>query len=495
MRVAPGQVRFVLPGLTVDARGVAQGRDLALRFSTMERLVTFLRFVSADMGLDELGAALQVRFARASHGTRELILFVEQAAPHPIDVVVQATRAAQGYAYTGTGRHFVALRDSQSPLGYDVETVSSQPGDLLLYGGEQPTAFAFDGELALPQLLLRLELQRVKRGPESLSPRQLPPVLYVTVRQGLGPALVQALAHAGVRAWAVLLEPPASSSGARVEPRLWLVRIEHAPVRLGGMLAHTPGLTSFVPVTDNVLVAAGFRHPVHLDSCRGIFADDRLVLFAPPPHPARVIMPVPKLLPIDDLVRLPASLTQAMRTLPAPAWSSTQIELHTQLHLVRVPPRSEGPSASLVPWSQTAWVKRIAASLPEPALAACHIAALPQGLLIVGALHWFPFGTLLTSAARGVLVPVGFALRPAVSQTLLEERLGTADGSLVVFRSPEEAPFRVAAGDIVPLQSHVLGIPPVARQEASLSLQADEPKATPEIRYQTSFTMPLWGRR
>lgn len=495
VRVAPGQVRFVLPALSVDARGVAQARDLALRFSTMERLVTFLRFVSAEIGLDELGAGLRIRFARAAHGTRELLLFVEQASPHAVDVVVHAARAAQGQSFTGTGRHFVAVRDAQSPLGYDVETVSSQPGDVVLYGAEQPQSYSFDGELSLQQLLLRLELQRLKVGPESLSPRKLAPVLYVTVRQGLGPALVQALAHAGVRAWAALIEPPASSSGALAEPRLWLFRIEQAPARLWGTLAHTPGLTTFAPVTDNVLVASGFRHPVHLDSCRGVFADDRLVLFAPAPQPPRVITPLPKLLPIDDLVRLPASLSQATRPLPTPASSSTAIELHTQLRLVRVPPRSEGPAASLVPWSQTAWVKRIAAGLPQPALAGYRIAALPQGLLIVGGLQWFPFGTLLTAAARGVLVPVGFALRPAVSQALLEERLGTSDGSLVVFRTPEEAPFRVAGGDLMPLQTHVLGVTTVARQEPSLNLVPDDRPATPEIRYEAAFTMPLWGRR
>ncbi|MDX2020813.1 MAG: hypothetical protein SF187_11275 [Deltaproteobacteria bacterium] len=494
VRVAPGQVRFVLPALSVDARGVAQGRDLALRFSTMERLVTFLRFVSADVGLDELGASLRLRFARAAHGTRELLLLIEQVSPHVVDVVVQSARAAQGQGYTGTGRHFVSMRDAQSPLGYDVETVSSQPGDLVLYGGDQPTAYTFDGELTLQQLLLRLELQRLQAGPESLSPRKMPPLLYVTVRQGLGPALVQALAHAGVRAWAALIEPPASTSGALTEPRLWLLRIEQAPARLWGLFAHTPGVTTFVPVSDNVLVATGFRHPVHLDSCRGVFADDRLVLFAPPPQAPRVIMPAPKLLPIDDLVRLPMALTQATRPLPTPA-SSTHIELHTELRLVRVPPRAEGPAASLVPWSQTAWIKRIAAGLPQPALANYRIAALPQGLLVVGSLQWFPFGTLLTAAARGVLVPVGFALRPAVSQSLLEERLGTSDGSLVVFRSPDEAPFRVAGGDLVPLQSHVLGVTTVVRQEPLLDLQADDERAAPEIRYENSFAMPLWGRR
>jgi hypothetical protein len=485
----------VLPALNVDAQGVAQGRDLVLRFSTMERLVTFLRLVSAETGLDELGASLHIRFARTAHGTRELLMFIEQASPHAVDEIVPAARTVQGQSYTGLGRHYVAVRDAQSPLGYDVDALSSQVGDVVLYGAEQAQAFAFDGGLSLQQLLLRLEPQRLNVGPESLSPRKLPPVLYVTVRQGLGPALVQALARAGVKAWATLIEPPPSSSGPLQEPRLWFFRIEQAPPRLWGTLARTPGLTTFAPVTDNVLVASGFRHPVHLESCRGVFADDRIVLFAPPPQPPRVIVPVPKLLPIDDLVRLPISLTQVTRLSPTPASSSTPIDLRTELRLVRVPPRTDSPAASLVPWSQVAWVKRIVAGLPQPALASYRIAALLQGLLIVGDLQYFPFGILLTAAARGVLVPVGFALRPAVSQALLEERLGTSDGSLVVFRSPQEAPFRVAGGDLMPLQSHMLGIPTVVRQEPSITLAPDEQPATPVIRYEASLKMPLWGRR
>ena len=36
-----------------------------------------------------------------------------------------------------------------------------------------------------------------------------------------------------------------------------------------------------MPVTDNAAVAAGYRHPIHLGSCRGSFPADRLHLFSP----------------------------------------------------------------------------------------------------------------------------------------------------------------------------------------------------------------------
>ena len=50
--VAVGQVRFTLPGLAADARGVVSGRDMAARFATLDRVVWFLRLLSAAGDLD-----------------------------------------------------------------------------------------------------------------------------------------------------------------------------------------------------------------------------------------------------------------------------------------------------------------------------------------------------------------------------------------------------------------------------------------------------------
>lgn len=495
VRVAPGQVRFVLPHLTVDARGVALGRDLVFRFASLDRLVTFLRFVSAELGFDELGTKVQIRFVRAAHGPREVFFFVEQSSPHVTDTLARAARSAAGQAFTGAGRHFVALRDAHSPLGYDVETLAAGPGDVHLYAPDVDSAFVFEGELSLRQLLLRLELQRVQTGPESLTSRRLPPALYVTIRQGLGPALIESLHHAGVRASAGIVSASQVPGAALTEPRLWLFRIEQPPARLSGLLAHTPGLTAYVPVTDSVAVALGYRHPIHLDACRNVFDEASFVLFPPPPGVPRVVAPVPQLRLLDDLVRVPstAALAPASASVSAPA----PIDLETHLRLVRVPPRGEGPVGTLVPWTQVGWVQRIGVGLPQPALTSYRIVALPQGLLVVAAesLQWFPFGTLLTSVARGVLVPVGFGLRPAVSHALLEERLGTADGSLVVFPAPDGKPFRVASGDLVPLEKHVLGHLPVDRQTPRWALgESGRDAGAPEVRYRGGLSMPLWGR-
>ncbi len=491
VRVAPGQVRFVLPHLTVDARGVALGRDVLFRFATLDRLVGFLRFVSAEIGLAELGADTKIRFARSLGGSRESLFVVEQVSPHAIEPLARAARGAQGQGFTGGGRHHVQLRDAQSPLGYDIEALETGAADLHLYAADVYTALKFDGEMSLLQLLLRLELQRVSLAPESLSARRLPSLIYLTVRQGLGPALVELLAHAGVRAYAAMIDSP-PRAGAASGGKLWLFRLEQPPPRLAGLFAHTPGITAFFPINDNVAVAAGYRHPLHLDACRGVFEEGRLVLFEPPPQPPRLFATLPRLHPIEDLVRMPNPTAPAS----SPRVSTfAPIDLRTPLHLVRVPPRAEGPVATLVPWTQVSWVQRVGVGLPQAALANYRIAALTQGLLIVASetLQWFPFGTLLAKAARGVLVPVGYRLRPAVSNGLLEERLGTADGSFVIFAAPEQAPFRVAGGDLAPLETHVLGQLSVLRTPPRVALEAEAAGPAPEVHYGAGFTMPLWG--
>ncbi len=72
-RVALGQVRFNVPGLTVDARGVVGGKQLAARFASMDRLVAFLRALAAEQSLDDLQPGLRIVYARGSAGTREAI--------------------------------------------------------------------------------------------------------------------------------------------------------------------------------------------------------------------------------------------------------------------------------------------------------------------------------------------------------------------------------------------------------------------------------------
>src|SRR5882672_5902136 len=111
-RVSLGQVRFNVPGLTVDARGVVSGKQLAARFASMDRLVAFLRALAAEQNLDDLQPGLRIVYARGSAGTREAITLMPAASASVGEAVSRAARLAGGQCFTGTGKHFVQYRDA-----------------------------------------------------------------------------------------------------------------------------------------------------------------------------------------------------------------------------------------------------------------------------------------------------------------------------------------------------------------------------------------------
>ena len=115
-RVVLGQVRFNLPGLLADARGVVTGRQLVARFAAIDRLVGFLRVLSAEQSIDDLQPGLRIVYARGGAGTREAIVLMPVGSPGLADVVAHAARLAGGQTFTGTGKQFVQYRDAEGKL-------------------------------------------------------------------------------------------------------------------------------------------------------------------------------------------------------------------------------------------------------------------------------------------------------------------------------------------------------------------------------------------
>jgi hypothetical protein len=495
-RVVLGQVRFNLPGLVADARGVVVGRQLAARFASIDRLVGFLRLLSAEQSIDDLQPGLRIVYARGGAGTREAIVLMPVGSPGLADVVAHAARLAGGQTFTGTGKQFVQYRDARAPFGYDVAALSDVAGDLVLHGAEQMVPYRIESELPLAKLLLRLSLVRAERRDAGALLPDGP--LYVTARRGLGPVLSGYLHRAalaapggdGLRAAAALCEGATTSAFAAAES-FWLFRVERLPARMHGLLSRTPGLDVFVPVTDNVAVAAGYRHPIHLGSCRGSFPPDRLHLFSP--GGVTEVSPLPVLAAIEDVVRIRVPDARASAVAPR-----SRPELSLTLRL-EASGRSTGPTvAALVPWNRVAWLQRLCYALPTSALRSYRVAPLERGVLVRAGdvLEGIPFGTLFELAAPDVLVPVGTRLVPAVSPALLVERLGATGGATVVFPENRGAPFRVPAEALVALELRVVGAltPPPAETRAGTAPQ--EPLADPvEIENRPMGPMPLWGLR
>src|SRR3954468_10191805 len=214
-RVALGQVRFNLPGLAVDARGVVAGRQIAVRFGAIDRLVSFFRLLSAEQSLDDLQPGLRILQARASAGTREAIVVLPAGSSHLGETAARVARMAGGQTFTGNGKHFVQYRDARAPLGYDAAAISQEPGDVIFYGLEHTVSYTVEGELPLQKLLLRLSLQRQHGRAREIDPGA---ALYLTARRGLGPLLAEYFHRAQSGATSLAGAPTSAAGAAAAAP-------------------------------------------------------------------------------------------------------------------------------------------------------------------------------------------------------------------------------------------------------------------------------------
>lgn len=542
-RVGLGQVRFNVPGLTADSRGVVTGRQMALRFSALERLVSFLRLWSGEQALDDFQPGLRLVQVRTTGGTREALVIVPVASLPLIDAAARTARTAGGQCFTGAGKHFVQYRDARAPLGYDAVALEpvGESTDFVLYGQDHTQLYAAIGDLPLDKLLLRLDLQR-----DEGRQRERHDLLFMTVRRGLGGLVLAYLQrfqqrfqhryrqgaeglNAPLRVSAALCDAPQEGAFQR-GAAFWILRLENVPARLVSILSHTPGMRLLAPVADNVAIELGYRHPVHLGSCKHAFPLDRLFLFGPAPTGVTVILPAPVFSPIADLVRLqpmspltPPATAQAEPDdfRPAPAGSARtasdwrapeapplvgrarpveRVELVVPLRLEPAPAGLSHAVATLVPWQRVGWVRSLCYALPPSAVRGYRLAFLERGILIVApeALDSFPFGTLLHAPAPGVLLPLGMELRPAISPHELGARVGATGGAVVVFPGPDETPFKIAAETMVTLEALALADPslrdlPVEKSVAYGGGGAADQQGDIEIENQPLGPMPLWG--
>jgi hypothetical protein len=382
--------------------------------------------------------------------------------------------------------------------------VVQDPGDLVLYGAEQVVPYRFESDLPLGKLLLRLSLQR---RPEAAG-QPIEGMLYLVARRGLGPVMAEYLhrvqaaarksADAGEPALraAVALCETAAETAFQPGTTFWLFRLEGLPARMRGLCTETPGLELYAPVTDNVAVAVGYRHPIHLDACRASFPADRFYLFSPRGAGLTVVSPAPVLAAIEDVVRIRAP--QPRETDRREAAVAGRPDISVPLRLEPSADLRRRAVATLVPWERVDWLRRLCYALPPTALRGYRVALLPQGVLVLAtlSLEGFPFGTLLDAAAPEVLVPLGTRVRPAVSPALLADRVGASGGALVVFPGIGQQPVRVPPDAIDPLDRRALSAVEIAAVTPAARPRGAEPGAAApavEIENDPLGPMPLWG--
>ena len=502
-RVGVGQTRFTIPGLSLDARGVASGRQMIVRFTALDRMIAFLRLWSREQALERGESGLRLSYARVAGGPRDALVTVALSSPTLGDAIARAARLSGGQCFTGTGKHFVQHRDPRAPLGYDVARLETVPDtvSLVLYGVDQTWAYELESDLPLENLLLNLDLQRDARALATDSGHDS---FLLTVRRGLGPLVLEYLhraraTHPALTVSAALCEPPADSAFRRT-PAFWLVRLTDVPPRLLGLLTRTPGLELFSPILDNVAVAVGYRHPLHLGACRQALPEERLFLFAPAPRGVSVIEPAPVFTPLAELVRLVGRSGARIEEAPRAPLRAVAVEpLVIPLRIEPAPSPAARASAVLVPWAHVGWLRTLAYALPGSALRGYRVAVLERGVLVMApdALMGIPFGQLLHAPGPGLLVPLGWEIRPRVSPVELAAGAGATGGAVVVFLDPASAPFRIPPEAIESLQASALSDERLGHLPVEPSIASPLPPPPPDVEIENHplGPMPLWGMR
>ena len=466
--VAAGQTRFRLQGITPDGRGIAVGREALLTFDTLDRLVAFLGAYSEEANLDDLMPSVTLERVERQGGGQLFALRCRARDGYAIDRLARLTGAVRGRVYVGGGSVFIRARERSAPFGYDLalslgELRKGTHADILVIDLDFSSAYTVVERLDPVELIQRLALrpEALPRGgiggdPELAGCREMALVL---VAPGLSERLLSYLwrtgnAFSGVRV----------SLGEEGESSL-LLRLKRPNGRLLDVLYGMPGIEILAPVSARAAVEVGFRHPIHLASANTCFPGDEMYLFRGLAGRVERIDGAPRF--VDGRHLLRTDLTIRSGEIGGASLHDPR-ELHVELKLRPSSNRRE-PRASLIPWEQLEYLRRLVYLLPPSTLSAASVVALEDGVLVmtsggratgkigvtVGTM--IPIGKRYVEVAPGVLLPDGFELWPCLRPNLLRELLGLQGEDRALFPEPGAEPLLIPAARSTPLDAALIG--------------------------------------
>ncbi len=476
-RVSLSQPRFHTPGLQLDSRGIALGPRGVLLFQGVDRLVRFLRALTQEGSLDDLGH-VAIGEVKGKVGVRQMVFTVQTPTSYLADRLARTARLFGGQLFVGERRHFVQYRDSAAPHGYDIPRVQEEDVDLVLYSDTVILPLSLVRTSELGQFVTRLSLiEKHLTAPDFTAGE-----LWFVVRGAASERLLSHLFRRGVRMEAALLPRP---DGQLFAERFGdaIVKVEQPTVSLARLLTGTPGVTAFRPILPHVMVELGWDHPLQLESVQRFLPADRLLFFCG--APARVEL-------IDGALRFVAGelLVEARGEGAAAIGKATMAPLdRLQVPLELTPgPTGARPSAALVPPEREAALRQLVYALPSPLLQRLRACVLDVGVLIVGeeGIGLMP-GDLYYEIAPKVLAPVGVTITPRVEPRVLTDVLVGGRPELVVMR--REAPsFALPEEALVPLGRALLRA--VAMEHRPI---LTPPQAAEETGTLVNDAPPWWG--
>jgi FtsH ternary system domain X7 len=448
-RVALHQTRLRVPGMGLDARGVALGSRGLVLLPSLDRLVAFFAVSTAEQGLDRLSESLRIDVVRSKLGTREVALSFASESSDRMDHIADVARVTGGFTFTGSSRHFVNYRDASAPFGYDALEILPTDAALVLYHATFTQSYEVERSIDFRGLLLRL----APRPDPSVEPTD--DEFWVLAEPGVGPSLLGYFARSEVTARVGIVEWPSPSRLEQTPLRQFLFRVESMPRRMRSLLGATPGITSFAIVADGVAVQHGYRHPVHLRACP-VFDPQGLVLFRGKGRPPREIRRLPALAEVGALGRT--------TLLPLEAGSAASAEGSAEPPALSVPMRlvaSDGGlkavHATLVPPEELGLLRRFAYILGPELVATTRIALTARGAFVLrdAGLEALPIGQLFCRMHPSLFVPTGFDVAPAVPPEAVFRAFGSP-GDQRIFLQRDAPAIAIRADAFVSLDRALL---------------------------------------
>lgn len=447
-RVAVNQTRLRVPGVGLDARGVAIGARGLVLLPSLDRLVAFLALYTAEHSLEALGSSLRIEVVRSKLGASEITLTFDAGSSERLDSVSEIARLAGAHAFTGTSRHYVQYRDAAAPFGYDASEITATDSSLVLY--HNTFTQVYDAERQIdPARLLRNMMPNPR--PTADYPDGL---LWVLAEPGLGASLLGYLVRSGVDADAGIAEWPPETSFDDTPVRRWLFRVPQLPARMRPLLRNTPGVTVFVPAAPGVAVELGWEHPVNLRAA-GLFDAAGLVLFRGASAVPLEIETVPAMGPIRALAR------SELRAEAAPdvrgRGSSGTPDVRVPVRLLPTVAPASAISASFVPAGELELLRRLAYVLGTNAVRTTRVAITQLGAYLVrdSGVDGIPIGHFYRRLHDSIYVPSGMDVVPAVGPDVLFSALGSPADKILFFR-PDSTAVAVDRSAFVSLETAIL---------------------------------------
>ncbi len=443
-RVAMHQTRLRLPGVGVDAKGVALGSRGVVLLASLERLVAFLSLFTSSQSLADILPTLRIEVVKSRMNTREIVLSFAAQGSERMDRIAEVARAAFGNTFTGTSAHFVQYRDAAAPFGYDVAEVLAVDGDYVLYHNLFTQTYTHERDFDLASLLLRL------RPHNDPSFGREPGPCWIVAEEGLGPAVIHYFIRSQVDARMGVVEWPPLSALDDGPVRRFLFDVPELPDRMAPLFRSTPGVTTYRPVAPGVALEVGWRHPVTLRACP-VFRDSGLVLFQGRGQEPLVVDKVPALGDVSSFARVTLSeqagfaaavpvRPEAFGPIAVPVRLMPSIEPWTSVH------------ASYVAPNEFPVLRRVIYALGTRTLRDASIAFTRVGAFLINrqGVESTPVGQFMRELRPNLFVAAGYDPVPAIEPEVLFRALGSpADHA--IFLLPGKPAVGVPRAAFVPL--------------------------------------------